>query len=122
MVFKKIFIIEDDPMIAMALEFLMEQNQYDVLVANNGEKALTDITEFQPDLVLLDVMMPVISGLEICKTLRSQTRFQDTKIVLLTAKGRDIDVQKGLEAGADAYVTKPFSNHQLLQIIRDLLA
>ncbi|MEE2717160.1 MAG: response regulator [SAR324 cluster bacterium] len=118
---KKILVVEDDPVIVISLEFLMAQNGYEVQTCNNGEDALKLAEQHQPDLILLDVMLPRRTGYEVCQALRSQEQFANTKIVLLTARGRDVDVQKGLDAGADTYVTKPFSTRDLVKTVKDLL-
>ena len=114
-----ILIVEDDPMIVTALEFLMEQNEYNVFIAENGDEALEKVKQQSPNLMLLDVMLPGRSGLEICSVVKE--KHPTIKIVLLTAKGRDLDLQKGLAMGADAYVTKPFSNRELVQTVQGLL-
>jgi len=118
---KKILIVEDDPVIVVSLEFLMIRNGYDVLLAKNGVEAMELLTNNAPDLVLLDVMLPDRTGLEICQEMRSKKEFDATKIILLSAKGREIDIEKGLTLGADAYVTKPFSTRELVKHIQDLL-
>lgn len=118
---KKILVVEDDPVIVISLEFLMAQNGYEVQTCNNGEDALKLAEQHQPDLILLDVMLPRRTGYEVCQALRSQEQFANTKIVLLTARGRDVDVQKGLDAGANTYVTKPFSTRDLVKTVKDLL-
>ncbi|MBC8257874.1 MAG: response regulator [SAR324 cluster bacterium] len=119
---KKILVVEDDPIIIISLEFLMEQNGYQVLTAINGEDALELAKRQLPDLILLDVMLPGGSGYEICHKLRALKKMTKTKIVLLTARGRGVDVQKGLDAGADTYITKPFSTVDLVKTVKDLLA
>ncbi len=119
---QKILIVEDDPMIVTALEFLMEQNGYQVLTADHGEAAIQLADTETPDLILLDVMLPERSGFEVCQHLRTLPHLQKIKIILLTAKGREADIQKGLTFGADAYVTKPFSNRELIDTIQNLLA
>lgn len=118
----KVLIIEDDPVITISLEFLMKQNNYQVTLASNGEEGLQQAHRVMPDLILMDVMMPVRTGFELCQLLRADTNFDQTRIVLLTAKGRDVDVQKGLALGADSYVTKPFSTRELVQTVKDLLS
>ncbi len=119
---KKILIVEDDPVIVLSLEFLMEQNGYEVNIARDGDEAMRAFQEPPPDLILMDVMLPKLSGYELCQTLRAKKKFDKTKIVLLTAKGREVDVKKGLTLGADTYVTKPFSTRDLVQTVKSLLA
>ena len=118
---KKILIADDEPNIVTALEFLLERNGYQVFVARNGDAALKLVEERQPDLVLLDVMMPVRSGYEVCQRMRERADWRHIKIVMLTAKGRDVEMSKGLSLGADLYITKPFSTQELVAKINGLL-
>ena len=118
---KKILIADDEPNIVTALEFLLERAGYEVRTAANGDEALAAITQDPPDLVLLDIMMPVKSGYEVCKRIREQPEWANVKVVMLSAKGRDAEVTKGLAMGADLYVTKPFSTRELLAQIKALL-
>jgi DNA-binding response OmpR family regulator len=119
---KKILIADDEPNIVAALEFLLQRNGYEVHVARNGEDALKLVEDCNPDLVLLDVMMPVRSGYEVCKRIRERADWRHIKIIMLSAKGRDAEVNKGLSIGADLYITKPFSTRELMDKIKDLLA
>ena len=118
---KKILVADDEPNIVTALEFLLERAGYEVRTAANGDEALAAIAQDPPDLVLLDIMMPVKSGYEVCKRIRDQPEWAKVKVVMLSAKGRDAEVTKGLAMGADLYVTKPFSTRELLSQIRTLL-
>jgi DNA-binding response OmpR family regulator len=118
---KRVLIADDEPNIVASLEFLMEQAGFEVKLAVNGQEALELVASFQPDLVLLDVMMPVKNGYEVCQILKSDPATRAVKVVMLSAKGRDVEVAKGLELGADAYVTKPFSTRDLVAQIRDML-
>ena len=118
---KKILIADDEPNIVTALEFLLERAGYEVRTARNGDEALAAIAQDPPDLVLLDIMMPVKSGYEVCKRIREEPEWGKVKVVMLSAKGRDAEVTKGLAMGADLYVTKPFSTRELLSQIRTLL-
>ena len=118
---KKILIADDEPNIVTALEFLLERAGYEVRTAGNGDEALAAIAQDPPDLVLLDIMMPVKSGYEVCKRIRDQPEWGKVKVVMLSAKGRDAEVTKGLAMGADLYVTKPFSTRELLSQISALL-
>ena len=118
---KKILIADDEPNIVTALEFLLERAGYEVRTARNGDEALAAMAQDPPDLVLLDIMMPVKSGYEVCKRIRDQPEWGKVKVVMLSAKGRDAEVTKGLAMGADLYVTKPFSTRELLSQIRTLL-
>lgn len=118
---KKVLIADDEPNIVLSLEFLMEQFGFEVRVAGNGREALELVDSFAPDLVLLDVMMPGKNGYEVCQHIKGVPRLQHIKVILLSAKGRDVEVAKGIEMGADAYVTKPFSTRELAAKVRDLL-
>ena len=118
----RILIAEDEPNIVLSLEFLLRHSRYEVSVASDGEQALRLMESFAPHLVLLDVMMPVRDGFEVCRIIRGNPAWRTVKILMLTAKGRDSEFRRGLELGADAYVTKPFSTQRLLEQVRALLA
>jgi len=118
---KTILIADDEPNIVAALEFVLQRSGYDVHVARNGDEALKLVEQVRPELVLLDVMMPVKSGYEVCKRIRERDDGRQTKIIMLSAKGRDAEVSKGLAIGADLYVTKPFSTRDLMDKVRELL-
>ena len=118
---RRILIVDDEPNIVTLLEFLMRGSDYEVRVARNGEEALRRAESFRPDLVLLDVMMPQRSGFEVCQKIRENPALRDVKIVMLTAKGRDVEKDRGLNLGANAYVTKPFSTKELMNTVRGLL-
>jgi DNA-binding response OmpR family regulator len=117
----KILIADDEPNIVAALEFLLQRSGYEVHVARNGDEALKLVEATHPDLVLLDVMMPQKSGYEVCMRIRERADWRHIKIIMLSAKGRDAEVSKGLSMGADIYVTKPFSTRELMDKIKDLL-
>jgi two-component system, OmpR family, alkaline phosphatase synthesis response regulator PhoP len=116
----RILIVDDEANIVTAIEFLMRQRGYETRVARDGEEAVSEVESFRPDLVLLDVMLPRKDGFEVCQELRA-SGWADLKIVMLTAKGRDIEIEKGLALGADAYVTKPFSTGELVARVAELL-
>ena len=118
---RKILIADDEPNIVTALESLLQRNGYEVHIARNGEDALQLVGAHQPDLVLLDVMMPVRSGYEVCQRMRERDDWRHIKIIMLTAKGRDVEMSKGLSIGADLYITKPFSTQELVAKINGLL-
>jgi DNA-binding response OmpR family regulator len=118
---KKILIVDDEPNIVTALEYLLQKNGYEVLLAQDGDAALRQVGKHLPDLVLLDVMMSLKSGYEVCQRMRERADWQHIKIVMLSAKGREAEVSKGLSLGADLYVTKPFSNQDLIARINELL-
>jgi DNA-binding response OmpR family regulator len=117
----RILIVDDEPNIVMPLEFLMRKQGHEVRVAGDGDAALAAAAEFGPDLVLLDVMLPRRSGYEVCQTLRERQGGERLKIVMLTAKGREVEQAKGRAVGADAYVTKPFSTRELVAQVEQLL-
>jgi len=118
----RILIADDEPNIVASLEFLMQASGYEVRVARDGDEALRLVDSFRPDLVLLDVMMPVRSGNEVCRAIRGNPSSRSVKVVMLSAMGRDADIVQGLALGADAYLTKPFSTKTLVAQVRDLLA
>lgn len=118
---KKILIADDEINIVISLEFLVEQAGYQLQSAHTGEEVLEKIAAFQPDLILLDVMMPKINGFEVCRRVRQNPNWQHIKIIMLTAKGREVEVAKGLALGADAYIIKPFSTKELMAEIKRIL-
>ena len=118
---KRVLIADDEPNIVMALEFLMQNGGYEVRTVADGDAAIAALTEFRPHLVLLDLMMPKRNGYEVCQWIRATPALAATKVLMLTAKGRDVDVEKGLGVGADDYVTKPFATKELVAKVHDLL-
>lgn len=118
---KYVLIVDDEPNIVLSLEFLMKKEGYEVLSVSNGDEAMQVITERIPDLIILDVMMPRKDGYEVCQELRSNPSWRDMKIIMLTAKGRDVEREKGLALGADDYVTKPFATQELVEKVKALL-
>lgn len=118
----KVLIADDEPNIVVSLEFMMKREGYDVLVARDGPEALAAIRREHPSLVLLDATMPGMTGFDVCEAVRADADLRDTRIVMLTAKGRETDVARGVGVGADVYVTKPFSTRDLVQTVRGLMA
>jgi len=116
-----ILIADDEPNILLSLEFLMQREGYRVLVARDGQQAIDAILQYRPDLVLLDVMMPIKSGFDVLQALRERDDLAAIRVLMLTAKGREIDMAKGLALGANAYMTKPFSTRELVEKVRSLL-
>jgi len=114
----KILVVDDEEPILELLKFNLEKEGYQVFVAKDGQEALDRVEKEQPDLLVLDVMLPGMDGLEVCRILRLQPRFQQIPIIMLTAKGEEIDTVLGLELGADDYMTKPFSLRELLARIK----
>lgn len=119
---KKVLIAEDEPNIVISLEFLLKGAGYEVAVARDGEEALRLAGTLRPDLVVLDIMLPSVSGFEVCRRLRERGESKDTKVLMLTARGRESEIEKGMVAGADAYMTKPFATRELVQTVASLLA
>jgi DNA-binding response OmpR family regulator len=118
---KRVLIADDEPNIVTALEYLLRRSGYEVSIARNGDAALKLVEAQRPDLVLLDVMMPLRSGYEVCQRMRERADWRHIKIIMLTAKGRDVEMSKGLSIGADLYITKPFSTQELVAKINGLL-
>lgn len=118
----RILIADDEQNIVISLEFLMKREGFEVSIAQDGAEAIEKIRSEMPDLVLLDVMMPKKSGFEVCQEIKSDPALQSVRILMLTAKGRDTEVAKGLALGADAYMTKPFSTRELVERVRSMLA
>lgn len=118
---KSILIVDDEISILVPLKFLLEKNKYTVFLAQSGKDAFDSIARNKPDLILLDIMLPDLDGYEIFQMIRQNPLWDDIRVICLTAKNRDVDVAKGLNLGVDAYITKPFSNADLLAKIRSLL-
>ncbi len=116
-----LLIADDEPNIVISLEYLLKREGYRVLVARDGQEALDTIVREHPDLVLLDVMMPHKTGFEVCQAVRTSPGVEATPILMLTARGRETDVAKGLALGASAYMTKPFSTRELVQKVAEML-
>ena len=118
---KRVLVVDDEPNIVMSLEFLMRHACFEVAVARNGREALDALDGTPPDLLLLDVMMPEFDGYEVCERIRARPEWNATKIVMLTARGREVERERGLTLGADAYVTKPFSTRDLVEQVKRML-
>jgi DNA-binding response OmpR family regulator len=118
---KKVLIADDEPNIVISLEYLMERSGYEIRTVTNGEEALRAAREFRPDLMLLDIMLPRKNGFEVCQTIRASPELDHVKVIMLTAKGRETEITKGLALGADAYITKPFATRELLETVVRLL-
>lgn len=118
---KSILIVDDEPNIVISLEFLLEREGWRVQIARDGQEALEAIEREPPALVLLDVMLPRLSGYDVCQRIRERAAWRGIRVLMLTAKGREVEMAKGLALGADGYVTKPFSTEELLARIRALL-
>ena len=118
----RVLIADDEANILISLEYLMKREGFEVSVARDGLAALAEVARQRPDLILLDVMMPGKTGFEVCQDLRADPANASVRIVMLTARGRETDVAKGMALGADAYLTKPFSTRELVVLVRELLA
>lgn len=118
---EKILLVDDEPNILLSLEFLMKRAGYEVFTACDGEVALEKIAQLLPNLVLLDINIPKLNGYEVCKQVRATPEWDKVKIIMLTAKGRDVEKRKGLATGADDYISKPFSNQELVEQVKAIL-
>ena len=117
---KKVLIVDDEPNIIMSLEFLMKKNGYEVFIARNGAEAIKAVDRQHPDIVILDIMMPQVDGYEVCEYIKQQKTPSEAKVIFLSAKGKESDIAKGYEVGADFYMTKPFSTKNLVNKINEL--
>ena len=118
----KVLIVDDDAFIARLVQMKVEQLGYDVETACDGEEGLRKALAHQPDLILLDLMMPRMNGLEVCRRLRAEPAGRDIPIVMLTAKAQERDIEAGFAAGANDYLVKPFSPRELQARMRAILA
>ena len=116
-----VLVVDDEPNIVLSLKYLMRQKGYEVRVASNGEEALQALHDKVPDLILLDVMMPKPDGYELCQKIRATPAWKDIAIIMLTAKGREVEREKGLAMGADEYVIKPFATQELVAKVQEIL-
>lgn len=118
---QRVLIVDDEPSIVLSLQFLLSREGYEVAVARDGESALAQAALAPPDLVVLDLMLPGMDGYEVCRRLRESPATAKTRIVVVTARGREAERVRGLEEGADAYVTKPFSTRELIATVASFL-
>ncbi|MBB3188953.1 response regulator transcription factor [Halomonas cerina] len=117
----KVLVVDDEPNIVLSLEFLMQQAGFDVATAEDGEAALASVADDAPDLVLLDISLPGISGFDVLERLRADPAHARLPIIMLTAHGREVEREKGMALGADDYITKPFSTQALVDKVKSLL-
>ena len=117
----KVLVVDDEPFILRSLSFVLKKGSLDVLEARDGEEALALIREHRPKLVFLDVMMPKMNGYDVVRAVRAEEELKDTHLVLLTAKGQESDRAIGMEAGANDYLTKPFSPSKILEMAQEIL-
>jgi DNA-binding response OmpR family regulator len=118
---KRILIAEDEPSIVLSLQFLLTGAGYEVFAADTGSAALALADRCRPDLIVLDIMLPLVNGFEVCRTLRANPAHRDMRVLMLTARGREHEMARGLAAGANAYVTKPFGTRELMKVVAELL-
>jgi DNA-binding response OmpR family regulator len=118
---KRVLVVEDEPNIILSLEFLVKEAGYEVRIARDGEAALEAVAEATPDVVLLDLMIPKRDGYDVCQTIRANPAWKDVRIIMLTARGREAEKEKGLALGADDYIIKPFSTRELTQKLKQML-
>ena len=118
---KTILLVDDEPNIVLSLEFLMKRAGYEVQVASDGDAAIDSIKNNPPDLILLDINMAKREGFEVCQMIRTNPAWRDIRVIMLTAKGRDIEREKGLAMGADDYITKPFSTQEVVDKVRAMV-
>jgi DNA-binding response OmpR family regulator len=116
-----VLVVDDEPNILLSLQFLMKNAGYEVRTAKDGDEALAELEKAAPDLVLLDVMMPKRDGFDVCQKIRSNPNWKDVRIIMLTARGRPIEREKGLALGADDYITKPFSTKAVIECVESIL-
>jgi CheY-like chemotaxis protein len=115
----KILVADDEPPIVRLMEFILARHGHQMLTAVNGEQALAMVREHAPDLVLLDIMMPRVDGYEVARTLRADPKLAQMPIIMLSAKAQEEDIQRGMEVGVDAYITKPFSPEHLVEVVQE---
>lgn len=119
---KKILIVDDEPNIVMSLEYTFRKNNFEVFIARDGQEALDILKTECPDLIILDVMMPMVDGYATLEQIKKDERLADTKVIFLSAKNKESDIEKGLSLGANLYMTKPFSIKKLVEQVNELLA
>ena len=117
---KKILIVDDEPNIVMSLEYTFKKNNFEVFIARDGLEALDILKNALPDIIILDVMMPNVDGYNTLEQIKEDERLKDTKVIFLSAKNKEKDVEKGLALGADLYMTKPFSVKKLVEQVNEL--
>ena len=119
---KKILIVDDEPNIVMTLEYTFKKSNYEVFIARDGQEALDILKTNFPDVIILDIMMPMVDGFATLEQIRKDANLQHTKVMFLSAKNKESDIEKGLALGADAYMTKPFSIKKIKEKMEELLS
>jgi two-component system alkaline phosphatase synthesis response regulator PhoP len=117
----KILVVDDEVYILHILDFILGAENYDVITASNGEQALQKVRDENPDLIVLDIMMPKLDGYETCRIIKNDPKTKSIPVILLTAKGREVDQKLGKEVGASDYITKPFSPSKLIERVQAIL-
>lgn len=119
---KKILIVDDEPNIVMTLEYTFKKSNYEVFIARDGQEALDILKTNFPDVIILDIMMPMVDGFATLEQIRKDANLQHTKVMFLSAKNKESDIEKGLVLGADSYMTKPFSIKKVVEKVEELLS
>ena len=119
---KKILIVDDEPNIVMTLEYTFKKNNFEVFIARDGMEALEILKKEFPDVIILDVMMPLVDGFETLEQIKKDEKLKHCKVIFLSAKNKDSDVEKGMALGANAYLTKPFSIKKVVEKVNELIA
>lgn len=118
---KRILIVDDEPNIVMSLEYTFKKNNFEVFIARDGQEALDILKDQLPDIIILDVMMPMVDGYSTLEQIKKDERLDNCKVVFLSAKNKENDIEKGLSLGANLYITKPFSVKKLVEKVHELL-
>lgn len=118
---KKILIVDDEPNIVMSLEYTFKKNNFEVFIARDGQEALDILEKQLPDVMILDIMMPMVDGFATLEQIKKDDRLQHCKVIFLSAKNKEKDIKKGLSLGANLYVVKPFSLKKLVEQVQDLI-
>lgn len=118
----KVLIVDDEPSILLSLEFLMKKEGYKVFIARDGKEAFDIIKEVRPNIILLDIMMPNVDGYQVCKFVKGTSEYAQTKVVFMSAKNKESDIEQGYDLGADLYIPKPFSTRDLVKKVNMLTA
>ena len=118
---KKILIVDDEPNIVMSLEYTFKKNNFEVFIARDGQEALDILKNQFPDIIILDVMMPLVDGFETLEQIKKNEQLNHCKVIFLSAKNKESDIEKGMSLGADAYLTKPFSIKKVVEQVNELL-
>jgi two-component system alkaline phosphatase synthesis response regulator PhoP len=116
----QILVVDDDPYIQRALSFVLRKEGFEVETASDGQEALSKAKEFKPKIMFLDLMIPKMNGFETCRTIKADSQLKDTYIIILTAKGQEVDKERGLREGADEYMTKPFSPKEIVAKVKSI--